>query len=438
MADKVLSPRAAAHASVTAVMKSGRYSNLEIDSVLKSNEFSTDADRALYTRLVYGVIEKKITLDHIISQYSSRDVKDVDLPTLNALRLGVYQLVFMDKIPDFAAVSESVSTAPAKSKGFVNGVLRSLLRADKKYSLPEGDSAEDMSVRFSASVEVCGILIDSYGAETAEKILGALAPGRIDLRINTTKISVKEAEELLGTAAENPYLPDVLSVTTLTDAARRGIGEGLWFVQDTASGICTKVLGAMPHERVADTCAAPGGKTFSAAIDMGGAGEVFSFDLHENKLSLIKKTTERLGLSCVAVAERDAREPDPTLCGTCDRVLCDAPCSGIGVLAKKPEIRYKADEGAARLPGIQYDVLCGASEYVKPGGVLVYSTCTLNRRENDEVVSRFLSEHPCFRAVDFEVPAKNGKDLVSHGGMLTIFPHEAGCDGFFVAKMIRN
>lgn len=433
MNNKIISPRRCAHASLTKIERCGRYSNLEIDASLKNADTMSPADRGLYTRLVYGVIERRLTLDHIISQYSSKSVDTLDLETLCGLRLGVYQLVYMDRIPDFAAVSETVDTVPSRSRGFVNAVLRSFLRSGKSFTLPMGDTPEEMAVRYSASADICRILADSYGSGTAERILDAFfAPERICLRINTLKCSVDEALSVLSHAEAGRHFPDIITVPSLSDEVRDGLEKGLWFVQDEASRAASAVLGAMEGERIADVCAAPGGKSFSVAIDMEDRGELFSFDLHKNKLSLIKKTAERLGIGCISVAERDARVPNEALIGSCDRVLCDAPCSGIGVLGKKPEIRYKAAEGAERLPAIQYDVLCGACAYVKDGGTLVYSTCTLNRAENEEVVARFLDSHSDFTLVPFTA-AGQGCD-----GMLTFMPHITGTDGFFVAKMIKS
>ena len=429
-----------AHASIMSVMKHGRYSNIEIDSALKNAADLSDADRGLYTRLVYGVIERQLTLDHVIAQFSSRKLSDIDLPALTSLRLGFYQLIYTDRIPEFAAVSETVDTAPSRSKGFVNGVLRSFLRAGKSFTLPEGNSPEELSICYSTAVDICRVFLESYGAEETRRILEAFfVPDRICLRINTLKITVPDAMERLGCGVIGSYCDDVIRVTSVDKTVRDGIAEGLWFVQDEASRICTKVLSATAGDVIADTCAAPGGKSLSASIDAGGKCETHSFDLHKNKLSLINSAAEKLGLDCITTECRDARKPDPALIGKCDRVLCDAPCSGLGVLAKKPDIRYKDDECVGRLPEIQYDVLCGAAEYVKSGGVLVYSTCTLNKRENEEIVTKFLESHSEFSFDDFTVtPTGNMPVLVSKNGMLTLFPHVSDTDGFFVARLIKN
>ena len=440
MAKETQSVRRLAHASLLAVEKHGRYSNIEIDSALKNADGISDTDRALYTRLVYGVIERRLTLDHIIGKLSSRPLKDIDPGVLISLRLGLYQLIYTDRIPDFAAVSETVDTVPSRSKGFVNGVLRSFLRGGKKYSLPLGDSPEDLSVRYSVSPEICAIYTGSYGADVTKQILESFfEPERICLRVNTQRISAAEAASRLPCCKPGTYMSDILFVPSLDRTVREGIEGGLWFVQDEASRLCTVVLGAKAGEVIADVCSAPGGKSFSMAIDAEGRADIHSFDLHKNKLSLIKASAERLGLACIAVEERDARHPKEELIGICDRVLCDAPCSGLGVLGKKPDIRYKGGDCVGRLPEIQYGVLCGASAYVKDGGVLVYSTCTLNKSENEDVVCRFLESHGEFSAVDFSVePLSEGTSLKSENGMLTLMPHLTGTDGFFVAKMIKN
>lgn len=447
--------RELAAASLVSFEKNGRYSNLEVDATLRRVGTSLSAaDCGFYTRLVYGVVERVLTLDHIAAEYSSRKLSDVDIETLTAIRLGIYQLLYMDRVPDFAAVSESVDLAPSRSRGFVNGVLRSFLRSKKKFTLPVS-GRDYISLKYSVSPEICDIFTDSWGNETAERILSSSFNNEgVALRINTLRLSVDKAERILsenehddgfssdGLTDESKDIsqvkrsslcPDVLFVPRLNKTARDGISNGFWFVQDEASRIASTVLGARPGDKVVDCCAAPGGKTFSTAIDMENTGEIFSFDLHKNKLSLIKEGSDRLGLTIVNVAERDAGRPDKALFGSCDRVLCDAPCSGLGVISKKPEIRYKDAQSVARLPEVQRRVLTGASSYVKEGGFLVYSTCTLNRRENEDVVRRFLSENSSFIPEDFAV-----SDLRSENGMLTLLPHISGCDGFFIAKMRKT
>ena len=219
-----------------------------------------------------------------------------------------------------------------------------------------------------------------------------------------------------------------------------GFETGDFFVQDEASQLCVRALDARPGQTVADVCACPGSKSFGAALCMGDRGRVLSFDLHASKLSLVRSGAGRLGLHCLEVACRDARSPDPSLLGAVDRVLCDVPCSGLGVMAKKPEIRYKDMADSARLPGIQAAVLEASAGYVKPGGLLVYSTCTLLPAENREVTEAFLAAHPEFEPLDFFFPSCDPAcpDIASERGAVTLMPDLHGTDGFFIARMRRK
>lgn len=428
-------PRSAAAASLIAWEINGRYANLEVSSSLATSEMS-EADRALYTALVYGVIERVITLDYIIATLSSRPLGEIDREALCALRLGIYQLTFMDRIPPHAAVSESVDTAPTRSRGFVNALLRTYLRGGCRYTLPEGDPLTRMSVEYSAPAELCAFWCERYGEDLTSHLLSSTTRNpSVTLRVNplTTSTANVVAEFTEAEASLCPLAPDMVTVKSaahITD----GIRAGKYFVQDPASRLCVKALDPQPGETVIDTCAAPGGKTLSAALDMKNEGRIIAFDLHENKLSLIRRTAASLGISILEVQARDARNPDPALIGRADRVLCDAPCSGLGVIGKKPDIKYKSLDSIRALPEIQYDILCGAAQYVRPGGTLVYSTCTLNPDENEHIVTRFLMEHPEFRAVDFDLGTAGG----STDGMRTFYPHLDGCDGFFIAKMVRS
>ena len=428
-------PRSAAASSLIAWEKNGRYANLEVSASLAASEMS-EADRALYTALVYGVIERVITLDYIIATLSSRPLGEIDREALCALRLGIYQLTFMDRIPPHAAVSESVDTAPTRSRGFVNALLRTYLRGGCRYTLPEGDPLTRMSVEYSAPVELCAFWCERYGEDLTSHLLSSTTRNpSVTLRVNplttsTANVVAEFTEEEASLCSLAPDMVTVKSAAHITD----GIRAGKYFVQDPASRLCVKALDPQPGETVIDTCAAPGGKTLSAALDMKNEGRIIAFDLHENKLSLIRRTAASLGISILEVQARDARNPDPALIGQADRVLCDAPCSGLGVIGKKPDIKYKSLDSIRALPEIQYGILCGAAQYVRSGGTLVYSTCTLNPDENEHIVTRFLMEHPEFRAVDFDLGAAGG----STDGMRTFYPHLDGCDGFFIAKMVRS
>ena len=434
-------PRAMALASLAALERDGRYANMEIDARLKRDGAAlVPADRGLFTRLVYGVTERRLTLDYIIDRLASRPAAELDRDIRDALRLGLYQLVYMDRIPDHAAVSASVELIKETKRagaGLVNAVLRAFLRAGKQVPLP--DEGVDRYRHLEVKHSIPEALIRIYEAELAaqpgdrsgelDALLSALnREPMVALRVNTLRLTAEEAAERIGGEISRTA-PDVIKLASLTEEARAGIAEGLWFVQDEASRIAAKAVGAKPGDLTADVCACPGGKTFSIALDMENRGEVRAFDLHANKLSLVKSGAERLGLCIVRAEARDGRDPDPELVGRADRVLCDAPCSGFGVIAKKPDLRYKDPSSADRLPGIQREILWGAASYVKPGGILVYSTCTLNPAENEDCARAFLAEHADFALCPDEFLPE---------GMRTFFPHTDGTDGFFAARMKRR
>ncbi len=417
------------------------YSNIAIDNALRRYELS-EADRGLLTVIVMGVTERRITLDYVIDRLA-KDPQAIDSDTRTLLRIGAYQMLFLDKVPDFAAINETVEMAPRRSRGFVNAILRSLQRARKgkglEALLPSREDGEEkyLSVKYSMPQALCKRFTEIYGVERTERIFEIFngAPMLI-LRVNTLKISRRQYAGLLderGIAyrlSEN--LENAILLPPVSFSALPGFEEGYFFVQDEASQTSVEALGARAGERVIDCCACPGSKSFGAAINMQNEGEIYSFDLHKSKLSLIEKSAERLGISIISVAERDGRKPDEALIGSADRVLCDVPCSGLGVMAKKPEIRYKDLADFVRLPEIQYDILEGGAKYVKEGGVLVYSTCTVLPEENERNVEKFLSAHPEFTREEFSVGARKSTD-----GMLSLAPDTDGTDGFFIAKMRR-
>lgn len=425
-------PRVMAVKSLYACRKKGKYANLEVSASLDRSSMS-EPDRALYTNIVYGVAERAVTLDHIISHFSTRPIPKIEPFTLCALEAGLYQLLYLDRIPDHAAVSETVNVCPQKSKAFVNALLRSFLRAGKKYPLPD-DVDERASVEYSIPIELVKFWRERYPERYLSIAAASHSRPRTYLRVNTLKTDTDTCLTLLGEDGERcPYADDVIAFTGSGSVLRDGIDRGLWFVEDISSRLAVKVLAPQPGSNLIDCCSAPGGKSFSAAMDMENCGTVHSFDIHANKLSLVRSGAERLGIDIITAEENDARKPVEALLATADFVLCDAPCSGLGVIAKKPDIRYKDLSQIERLPEIQYDILSASSGYVRPGGALVYSTCTLNPDENEKVFASFLEHNPDFTADSFTAAGKN-----SVGGMLTFFPDEGDWDGFFVARAVRK
>ena len=422
--------------------KRSTYSNIALDRELSRCELS-DADKALCSVIVLGVTERALTLDAIIDALASRP-SEIEADARVLLRMGIYQLHFLDRIPDHAAVNETVSLAPRRIRGFVNAMLRSYLRTregggiESLFPKKEEDPHAYLSLKHSFPEGMCRRFCEIYGFERTDAIFERFnsAPP-MTLRINTLKTSRADYAVLLDECGIEYELSDRLcnavKVKGAAYASLPGAEDGLFFVQDEASQACVEVLGAESGEVIIDTCSCPGSKSFGSAVRMKNEGEIYSFDLHKSKLSLIEKGAVRLGIDIIKVAERDGRGPDESLFGRADRVLCDVPCSGLGVIAKKPEIRYKDISEFARLPEIQYAILEASANYLKAGGILVYSTCTVLPEENGENIEKFLSAHPEFETVDFTV-----LDRESEGGMLSLSPDIDGTDGFFIAKLRRK
>ena len=462
------SPRALALSTLLSVEK-GKYGNIAVDTVLKRVPMS-DPDRHLYTALIYGVTERKTTLEFLLGKLSSRPLDQLDDTVRVALCMGLYQLVYLDRVPDHAALDETVSLVPRKVSGFVNAVLRSYLRFEAALpALPDGSRASRenrlttpeewvsrfpelgegdltaLSVCYGIPVSLCETFVAALGyGRAASALAGFCQKPPMTVRVNTVKTTPEAltAELTAAGLTVQPahYANTALRVPEGAITATEAFARGDFFIQDEASQLCVAALDAKPDHIVADTCACPGSKSFGIALTMENRGEVHAFDLHKSKLSLIESGAARLGLTIVTADERDARRPDPALLGRCDRVLCDVPCSGLGVIAKKPEIRHKDLTESARLPAIQAAILEASADYLTPGGVLVYSTCTILPAENGDVVSAFLASHPEFEPFDFTFPAKDGtvSDIVSEGGMVTLLPDANHTDGFFIARLRRK
>ena len=419
---------------------SDKYINLALSS--HSLDLLDDRERALLTSLVYTTVERKLTYDYYISAIAKRSDASIDIYTKNILRLGLSQIIDINSVPDFAAVNESVNLARnSGERSFVNGVLRAAVRQknDMPMPQPEKNYRRYLSVKHSFPLPIVKHFDSLYGSEATERMLEFFNNEKYtDITVNTTKISVAEYKNRLldkgYVVEENELVDSSLRILASVNPERLpGFLDGLFFVQDRASAIAAKVLDPGSGDLIIDVCSAPGGKSFAAAINASGKGEVHSFDLHESKLSLIRSGAERLSLDMIKVDCRDALDPDSTLFGNADRVICDAPCSGLGVLGKKPDLRYKDLDSIESLADLQYSILSASSKYLKEGGIMVYSTCTLNPSENEDIVNRFISEHP-----DFEITPFTVGNITAEGGMLTLLPHIHHTDGFFMAKIRRK
>ena len=420
------------------------------DGVLKKQLATANLDSrdaALATQLCFGVVQNQMLLDFYLSNYSNIPLKRMEGKVVQALRLGAYQLLFMDKIPHSAAVNSCVDLVKRHCKnqravGMVNAVLRSLERnLDNLPVLPSSDTVKYLSVLYShPEWLVKEYLLTLSEAEATELLAAHNNQPPMTVMVNTTKVSMEAlVGELTACGVEvqmHPWLDDCLFLSKTGNLEQlRAFQEGWFYVQDPASRLAACVLGPKPGDRVLDCCAAPGGKSFATAIAMSNEGEVISCDLHPHKKKLIQAGADRLGLSVINPNTMDARVFREDWEDAFDRVLVDAPCSGLGVIRKKPDIRYKEPGPLDALPAIQLDILNNVCRYLKPGGTMLYSTCTIRTGENEDVVKAFLASHPEFKTEAFSLPGPIG---LCEQGMVTLWPHRHGTDGFFICKLRKE
>ena len=404
-------------------------------------------DAALATQLCFGVVQNQLLLDFYLSNFSNIALKRMEGKVVQALRLGAYQLLFMDKIPHSAAVNSSVDLVKRHCKnqravGMVNAVLRSLERSlDNLPVIPSSDPVKYLSVLYSHPEWLVKEYLLALNFEETTKLLAAHnAQPPMTVMVNTTKITQEAlVSELAACGVEvqlHPWLSNCLLLSRTGNLENlRSFQEGWFYVQDPASRMAALALDPKGGEKLLDCCAAPGGKSFASAIAMENCGSVVSCDLHPHKKKLIQAGADRLGLSCIEPNTVDARTFRPEWEGAFDRVLVDAPCSGLGVIRKKPDIRYKEPGELDALPAIQLDILRNACRYLKKSGTLLYSTCTVRRGENEGVVAAFLAEHPEFKAESFVLPGPVG---ACESGMVTLWPHRHDTDGFFICKLRKE
>lgn len=423
------------------------YSNLVLDKVQKENNLK-GKDAAFCTALVYGVLERQLFLDYVIRQYSSLRLKKIEPKALIILRMGVYQLLYMDSVHSGAAVNESVELAKKlklnKASGFINGLLRTFVREKLSYRLPEkNDTVKYLSVLYSCPEDIVSLWLSSYPHSVVEEMLKSfMGRPQLTFRVNTLKTTpedlIKELEGL-GIAAEpSPYSVNALAVAgTGSPEALSPFKNGKFYVQDVSSVICSELVSPKPEEKIADVCAAPGSKSFSMALLAEDRAAVYSYDLYPHKVELIKKNAQRLGILSVASEVRDALSVNKDGEKSFDTVLCDAPCSGLGVIGRKPEIRNRAIEDINALPDLQKRILYNSASLVKVGGKLFYSTCTLNPEENGSIAQAFLKDHEDFVPLCLNLPDNIRRGIDEPDNQLTLFPHINGTDGFFISAFKR-
>lgn len=420
--------RKTALALLSRVERGGAYSNLALDRAF-SEEALSAREKAFAAALFYGVLERKMTLDYLIRAYSRVEFDKLDPSAVLLLRMGLYQLLYMEGVPDRAAVNETVALSEPRQKGFVNAVLRAFLRDGGVLRLDSLAGEARLSVEYSCPKWLVKMWTRRFGEERTLSLLKAsLGRPPLFIKVNTLRASrgeVLAALERDGIGArEVELLSDCAEVGHVSGTRIEQCSayrNGLFHVQDISSQLCCALVDPKPGETVLDLCAAPGGKSFTLAEKMENRGWLLSFDLHAGKLPLITEGAERLGLSIVSAAENDASVYNEKI-PAADRVLCDAVCSGLGVIRRKPEIKYKPKAVLENFPPLQRAILETAKRYVKPGGTLVYSTCTLNEAENEGVAEGFLRENGDFTLAE----EKN------------FFPTQTGGDGFFAAVFRRR
>ena len=399
-------------------------------------------EAALATRLCYGVLQNRILLDHYLTQLLTGKLKTLHPALRDVLHLGLYQLYFMDKIPVSAAVNESVSLAKKYCKklqsapGLVNGVLRSADRQRDSIRQPKG-----YAEKYSHPQELVDLLKANVGKERLEKMLIANnAAPETTVQVNTLRTDTDSLlQRLLDegvTAQKHSWMDDCLVLSgTGSLEELESFREGLYYVQDPAAKLSVLCAQIPRNARVLDCCSAPGGKSFAAAMALKGTGSIISCDIHPHKVPLIQAGAERLGMDNLTAQVQDASQFVPQWEEQMDVVIADVPCSGYGIIRKKPDIRYKAPDTMVELPRLQLAILTNQARYVKKGGVLLYSTCTLLKRENEEVVEAFLNKNREFTLEKLSLP-KNFPE--NNTGMLTLVPGEYDTDGFFISRLRRK
>ena len=438
------SARQVAFEALIKIHRDGAYSNLIVDSLLKENSDLDERDRAFVCNLVYGTLDRLILIDYNLGLYLNQPVRKLKPELHTILRMGTYQLLFMDKVPSRAAVNESVNLAKVNKSSFAASLVNAVLRrvADNGIRLPDTSETNPdyLAIKYSCPEWLISLWIESYGYDNAVALAEkALEAPPVVIRVNTTKIT---PDELIWKLAEEGVISEktdiasdalIISNTGSVDELE-AYKQGYFHAQDLASQLCCAALDPQEGETVFDLCSAPGGKAFTIAERMNNTGVVRAFDIYQSRVELIKNGATRLGLSNVFSYLSDASIFNE-IYGLADRVLCDVPCSGLGIIRRKPEIRFKNRSDIDNLPELQYRILCNATRYLKQGGRLVYSTCTLNPAENSDVCNRFLSEHPEFTAVEVlpDVPRFSTEEK-----FLTLMPHINSTDGFFIAVFEKN
>lgn len=425
------------------------YSNLSLNKYLDKDMEKRDTN--LIREIVFGVLENMIYIDYILSKASKIKIKKIHENILEILRIGIYQIVFMDRVPDSAAVNESVKLAKKYGHkgtiGFTNGVLRSISRDKEKFAaIDVKDKSEYISIKYSHPQELVKRWVNEFGIEFTEKLCREnLNKALLNIRVNTLKVSKEDLIESLKEKGiktiEGKYAHDALIVENphgITETEE--FKEGFFTIQDESSMLVAQIMDPKEGSKVIDVCSAPGGKSTHIAQNMNNTGYILSRDIYPHKIKLIEENINRLGIKNIQTEVYDALKRDVSMIEKFDYGLIDAPCSGFGLIRRKPEIKLiRKEEDIASLSELQSNMLETVKDYVKVGGHLIYSTCTIEKKENIDVINNFLNKNQNFKLVNIEDKIENEENLLNlKDGYINLFPHIHGTDGFFIAKMIKE
>ena len=409
----IKNPRLIAFETLYSIFYDGSYSNIALDKALSA----IDKDKAFISALVYGVTERKITLDYFIDKYINGKIK----PKVRiALWIGAYQLLFMEKVPSSAAINESVNLAKQVGQDYYSKLINAVLpKIDNDRKIPD-----DLSVQYSVPQNLINMWIKQYGEDEVKAFLPCIND-KPPLFAIANKKFVNSDELLYELECSNVVgeaYGDFVIIENGVDLTKtKAFKNGLFYIEDLSSYNCAKALNAKENDIVLDMCSAPGGKAFTISQSMNNSGKLYCFDMYEHRLKLINDGAKRLDIANISASVNDATKYNDNI-PTADKILCDVPCSGFGIIRRKPEIRYKELDSVKDLPQIQYSILETSSKYLKTGGNIIYSTCTLNKKENEKVVAKFLENNNNFEILEEK----------------TVFPTPFGGDGFYYALMRKN
>lgn len=444
-----MNSRRAAFEILKNIIYNKEYSNIAFKYYMKKYNMDT-IDKNFIKELVFGTLERKFTLDFIINFLAKKGIKKIDFNVILILEMGLYQIIYMNKVPEYAAINESVILAK-DIKGnyvskFVNAILRNYIRNNGKILYPQKDILSYLCIKYSFPRWIVKRLLKDYDITNTKKILESLnEKPKIAYRLNKLKIDKINFEKLLETHNINyvkGYYNDDAYYLDIKDVENNFLYlNGLIQIQDEGSMLISKVLSPMPGDHIVDVCSAPGGKTTHISELMNNKGLVYAFDIHKHRLKLVENNCKRLGINIVKTVLFDSTKINHELIDEADKILVDVPCTGIGIIRKKPDIKLKnyTKDNINTINKVQYEILSASSKYVKNGGFIVYSTCTIGRAENYSIIYKFLMNNKNFKITNISTYLPDSlKRFVDENGCIQLLPHLSKTDGFFICKMQRN